>query len=71
MGNRFMANLHVSLESTWKTRISKIATRCQNWEVSIIFLYVQSKSQLTNFSWDPGQMGESQSSSTMSRLNLK
>ena len=31
MGNRFMANLHTSLESTCKSRISKIATRCQNW----------------------------------------
>ena len=30
MGNRFMANLHASLESTCKSRISKIATRCQN-----------------------------------------
>ena len=31
MGNKFMANLHASLESTCKSRISKIATRCQNW----------------------------------------
>ena len=31
MGNRFMANLHASLESTCKSRIPKIATRCQNW----------------------------------------
>ena len=30
MGNRFMANLHVKLESTCKSRISKIATICQN-----------------------------------------
>ena len=29
MDNRFMANLHASLESTCKSRISKIATRCQ------------------------------------------
>ena len=29
MGNMFMANLHTSLESTCKSRISKIATRCQ------------------------------------------
>ena len=26
-----MANLHASVESTCKSRISKIATRCQNW----------------------------------------
>ena len=31
MGKRFMANLHASLESTCKSRISKISTRCQNW----------------------------------------
>ena len=31
MGKRFMANLHASLESTCKSNISKIATRCQNW----------------------------------------
>ena len=30
MGKRFMANLHASLESTCKSRISKISTRCQN-----------------------------------------
>ena len=34
MGNRFMANFHASLESTCKSRILKIATRCQNWEVN-------------------------------------
>ena len=28
---RFMANLHASLGSTCKSRISKISTRCQNW----------------------------------------
>ena len=31
MGNSFMANLHASLESTCKSKISKIATTCQNW----------------------------------------
>ena len=31
MGKRFMANLHTSLDSTYKSRISKISTRCQNW----------------------------------------
>ena len=34
MGNRFMANLHASLESSCKSRISKTATRCQNWGVN-------------------------------------
>ena len=34
MGNKFMANLHASLESTCKSRISKTATRCQNWGVN-------------------------------------
>ena len=34
MGNRFMANLHASLQSTCKSGISKIATRCQNWGVN-------------------------------------
>ena len=28
----FMANLHTSLDSTWKSRISIISTRCQNLE---------------------------------------
>ena len=31
MGKRFMANLHASLDSTWKSRFSKISTRCQLW----------------------------------------
>ena len=30
MGNSFIANLHASLESTCKSKISKIATTCQN-----------------------------------------
>ena len=38
MGNRFMANLHASLESTCKSRISNIATRCQNWGVNHLSL---------------------------------
>ena len=29
MGKRFMANLHASLDSTCKSRISQISTRCQ------------------------------------------
>ena len=55
MGRRFMANLHESLESTCKSRISKIATTCQNWGGSIIFHHVQAKSELKNFRQDPGQ----------------
>ena len=31
MGKRFMANLHASLDSTWKSRFSKISTRCHIW----------------------------------------
>ena len=31
MGKRFMANLQTSLDSTYKSRISQISTRCQNW----------------------------------------
>ena len=34
MGKRFMANLHASLDSTCKSRISNISTRCQNWGVN-------------------------------------
>ena len=34
MGKRFMANLHASLESTCKGRISNISTRCQDWGVN-------------------------------------
>ena len=30
MGKRFMANLHASLYSTWKSRFSKISFRCQH-----------------------------------------
>ena len=56
IGNKFMANLHASLESTCKSRISKIATRCQNWG-SIIFHYVKAKYELKNFMWDPDPMG--------------
>ena len=31
MGKGFIANLHASLDSTCKSRISKISTRCQIW----------------------------------------
>ena len=31
VGKRFIANLHASLDSTYKSRISKISTRCQTW----------------------------------------
>ena len=49
MGKRFMANLHAPLESTCKSRISKISTRCQKWGGLIIFHHVQAKSELKNF----------------------
>ena len=54
MNKRFMANLHASLESTCKSRISKIYIRCQNWGGSITFHHVQAKSELKNFRWNPG-----------------
>ena len=50
-------SLHASLESTCKSRISKIATRCQNGG-SIIFHHVQAKSELKNFKWHPGHRQE-------------
>ena len=31
MGKRFLANLHGSLDSTCKSKISQISTRCQIW----------------------------------------
>ena len=37
MGKRLMANFHASLDSTCKSRISKISTRCQNWGHSTTF----------------------------------
>ena len=33
MGERFMANLHASLDSTCKSRISKMSAKCQIWGV--------------------------------------
>ena len=54
-----MADFHASLESTSKSRIFKIVTRCQNWGVSIIFHYVQATSELKKFRQDHGQMGGS------------
>ena len=35
MGKRFMANLHWLLESTCKSRIPNISTRCQKWGVDL------------------------------------
>ena len=54
---RFMAHLHASLESTCKSRISKISPRCQNFEGrrSFIFHHVKAKSELKNFRWHPAQ----------------
>ena len=47
MGKRFMANVHASLDSTCKTGISKISTRCQNWGVHSTTFYPE----LTNESF--------------------
>ena len=52
MGKRFMANLHASVESTCKSKISKISTRCQNWRGgSIIFQLLMLNSEI-NFCID-------------------
>ena len=56
MGNRFMTNLHASLESTCKSRIPRLPPNVRTGG-SIIFHYVQAKSELKNFRWDPGQGG--------------
>ena len=45
MGKRFMTNLHASLESTSKSRMSKIVTRCQNWGVNHLY-YIQDQFEL-------------------------
>ena len=58
MGNRFMTNLHASLESTCKSRIPRLPPDVRTGG-SIIFHYVQAKSELKNFRQDPGQMGGS------------
>ena len=43
MGKRFMANLHAPLETTCKSRISKIFTRCQKQGGSIPQLLMNSE----------------------------
>ena len=45
MGKRFMANLHASLDSTWKSRISKNSTRCQNWGVHSTTFHLQLRNE--------------------------
>ena len=50
MGKRFMANLHASLDSTCKSRISKISTRCQNWGVHSTTFDPEPKNEFQNFS---------------------
>ena len=50
MGKRFMANLHASLDSTWKSRFSKISTRCQNWGVHSRIFNPDLRNTFKNFS---------------------
>ena len=54
MGKRFMANLHASLDSICKSRISKISTRCQNWEVHSTTFDPELRNELKNLS-NPGE----------------
>ena len=53
MGIWFMANLHASLDSTCKSRISKISTRCQNGGSIPQLLTLNSEMNLKLFS-NPG-----------------
>ena len=48
MGKRFMANLHVSLDSTWKSRFSKIS-----WGVHSTTFDPKLRNEFKNFS-NPG-----------------
>ena len=50
MGKTFMANLHASLDSICKSRISKISTRCENWEVHSTTFDPELRNELKNFS---------------------
>ena len=50
MGKRFMANLHASLDSTWKSRFSQISTRCQLWGVHSTTFDPELRMKLKNFS---------------------
>ena len=49
MGKRFMANLHASLDSICKSRISNISTRCQNWEAHSTTFDPELRNEFKNF----------------------
>ena len=49
MGKRFMANLHASLDSICKSRISNISTRCQNWESHSTAFDPELRNEFKNF----------------------
>ena len=49
MGKRFMANLHASLDSICKSRISKISTRCQNWGIHSTTFEPELRNEFKNF----------------------
>ena len=50
MEKGFMPNLHASLESTCKSRISEISTRCQNWGVNHLSPCAGLTNEFKNFS---------------------
>ena len=53
MGKRFMANLHASSDSTCKSRVSKMSTRCQIWGVQSTPFDPELRNEFKNFS-NPG-----------------
>ena len=50
MGKRFMANLHASLDSTWKGRFFQISTRCQLWGVHCTTFDPELRNEVKNLS---------------------
>ena len=50
MGKRFVANLHASLDSTWKSRFSQISSRCQLWGVHSTTFDLELRNEVKNFS---------------------
>ena len=50
IGKRFMANLHASLDSTCKSRISKMSMRCQTLQSSIPQLWILN-SEMKDLHW--------------------
>ena len=53
VGKRFMANLHESLDSTWKSRFSQVSTRCQLWGLHSTTVDPELRNEVKNFS-NPG-----------------